>query len=271
MAALGSVRVHVAVPRSSAVQPAAKLLLAHVPGVLRLPTVRAGAWWLGWASLGWANLGWAYLGWGSADSHLMFSATVHKKYVCSTDCNGAYFLILEKFNSWWNMMNFSQRTHLSQGKWKFLSGNNCKFCKLSTLKWMRWNYTSCDLFFHRKRHCCHSSFKAKQSRAVHNWDLLYRVRGNALYWVRQHLVWTCLYIFVWATPEMKLEQVVSYSGLGIAFLYCCTQHSPVGALGIHQALKKNWNNFRFQDRHDPIPTIKSSAGILNWWTGWYVL
>lgn len=71
---LGFVWVYVAVSRSSEVQAGAKLLLAHVPGVLRLPTRRGGAWFLGWAKRS-TN---------SADSHQMFTETVHKIYVCFT-------------------------------------------------------------------------------------------------------------------------------------------------------------------------------------------
>lgn len=71
---LGFVCVCLAVPRSSEVQAGVKLLLAHVPGVLRLPTGRGDAWFLGWVN--WST--------NSADSHQMFTKTVRKMYVCFT-------------------------------------------------------------------------------------------------------------------------------------------------------------------------------------------
>lgn len=71
---LGFVCVYVAVSRSSEVQAGAKLLLTHVPGVLRLPMGRGGAWFLWWTN--WST--------NNAHSHQMFTETVHKIYVCFT-------------------------------------------------------------------------------------------------------------------------------------------------------------------------------------------
>lgn len=94
----------------------------------------------------------------------------------------------------------------------------------------------------------------------------------------QHSVWTSHYIFGWATPEMKLEHVVSCPGLELAFFYCCTQHWAVGALGLHQTLKKNLNNiFKTGCPHYSVrqawPKAYHTVISLNpeLWTGWYVL
>lgn len=136
---LGFVWVYVAVSRSSEVQAGAKLLLAHVPGVLRLPTRRGGAWFLGWANRSTNN----------ADSHQMFTETVHKVYVCFT-ASGLQWSLFPYFRK---SLNLAGKTWWTSPEGLSIPGETnffqliiiVIFCKVlifpCTLKWMGWNCT----------------------------------------------------------------------------------------------------------------------------------